>query len=77
MVKLESTYLGLVVAEVFDLLLQMLDLLLVLLVDLHLVGQVPLGGVVLFLHLDDPGLQRFFVFLALGQLDLNIAQTLF
>ena len=48
----------------------------VLLVDCHLFGQVLHGDVVLFLHLANPGLQGFLVFLALCQLDLNVSETL-
>lgn len=72
----KRTYLGLILREAVNLLLQMLNLLLLLLIDLDLPLQVQLAVTLLRVHLVNARLQRFLVFLTLGQLDLYVAQTL-
>ena len=71
-----ETYLALVGAEASDFFLEILDLLLVLLIDCHLLDEVLLGDLVLDLLLLYSLPEGFLFLLGFGQLDLNIPQTL-
>ena len=71
------TYLTLIIREAVYLGLQVLDLVLLLLVDRDLLGYVVLALLLLGVHRLDLLLQALLVFLALRQLDLNVAETLF
>ena len=70
------TYLTLILRETIDLSLQILNLVLLFLIDGYLLCYVVLGLFLLGVHGLDLALKALFVFLALGQLDLNIPQTL-
>ena len=73
---MEKTYLGLVIGEAIDLLLQVLDLSGLLLVNLELLGKILLLPVGIFVHLSDPDTLALFLLLGFRQLDLHIPERL-
>ena len=71
-----TTYLTLILRKTVDLGLQVLDLVLLLLINGNLLRDVVFALLLLGIHGLDLELQALLVFLALRQLDLDVAQTL-